>query len=976
MVSLGADPNSKTPIPEFSDSWEAFSFKNTQGIAPPFPIILIDAGPKNTADAKKVLMRFPSCVVLFQTKTSSHYMLFLKAGDQSMLIKLENSGEYEQIKSILNTFGFVNIKTKLDMMKCIQEAIKSAPTHTSDFDNRGVFSTHYLKNRLFDDINQDIKSIAKEISEKTKSEHTTQEILGWLGWNNIKDDGICHTSDIVSIVVSEGNNLGTKIKDGVAPSYTAVSELKNSTWVILTNGTHWRLYTSKISSTTTNYFEINLGLGKEIVFEYLVAIFGAVSYQSINNKTAIDVAFEEGKTYARELEEDLASKILTADGIFLDLVKGVLDHDMKRKFRADELESAKETSLKIMYRVWFLLYAESRDLLPVKDKRYRPISLQIMRTRLDSMENNLDDETCWASLLNLFDGIRNGSVKNNLPQYSGDLFKTSLLIDGIVIKNKFIIPALRGLFEKDGEPMDYASLGVRHLGNIYETLMEFVVRQADKDIMLLEASDGVHEVSTSKESRYSYKKNDLYLASKGGIASRKSSASYYTPQEIVKFLVNGALEPLFAEREEMIKNDLEIYRKNKSKKNRLVCVDRLLDIQVLDPSMGSGHFLVETLNRITSWATGILEKYGDHPLIDDIASDRDAIMEYQKRKGISLDENLLTDDVLLKRRVMKRCIFGVDLNPLAVELAKLSLWLDSFAIGVPLTYMNHHLKTGDSTVGMWRDDLIDKKNQTLDNWTENTSRVGDHMIKVSRISDVTIGQVQSSEDEHGLYEEQMAPHKMMLDVLAASKIDPEIIPKKIKDVRIYVERFGSVTRGELVLDNDLMKTREKVQKLSKRYRFFHWELEMMDAFTDSRRGFDVLVGNPPWDTIMPSIDEFFPAYYLNFTSLKPNPRKIKKTNELLKQDEIRLSYEDYKKSFADKSLFYKTTKLQGNGHKDLWHLLLERSFNLISDGGIISMVIPSQILANTGSTAIRKILLEKDILSMYVFENRKKIFSN
>ena len=118
----------------------------------------------------------------------------------------------------------------------------------------------------------------------------------------------------------------------------------------------------------------------------------------------------------------------------------------------------------------------------------------------------------------------------------------------------------------------------------------------------------------------------------------------------------------------------------------------------------------------------MLEKYPEHPLLAEIESDRRLVISTQKRKDIAINQSLLTHDVLLKRRIMKRCIFGVDINPLAVELARVSLWLDSFAIGVPLTYLNHHIKAGDSTIGSWRKDIHDAKDQMLDDWMETTDR--------------------------------------------------------------------------------------------------------------------------------------------------------------------------------------------------------------------------------------------------------------
>ena len=148
----------------------------------------------------------------------------------------------------------------------------------------------------------------------------------------------------------------------------------------------------------------------------------------------------------------------------------------------------------------------------------------------------------------------------------------------------------------------------------------------------------------------------------------------------------------------------------------------------------------------------------------------------------------------------------------------------------------------------------------------------------------------------------------------------------------------------------------------------------MDAFTDSRYGFDLIVGNPPWDNVMPYDDEFFSQYYPAFRSINPNTKKTAKRNEILQNPEIRTNYEEYVLTFKDKSAFYNTYEQQGKGHKDMWQLLFERIRDLIGKGGIISVLIPSQILSNDGSAKMREKILDSDIQQMYVFENRKKIF--
>ena len=949
--------------------WGKYRFPKADGSDTPVPVLLFEHKAKAISDAKSQVSGIFHCVALFHLKSS--YSIFFKSGSYSAVFGLDSNDACEQIQTVLSTADFASADSKVKARLAIRKTVENIPTTTSNFNNRGVFSTHYLKGRLLERNGN-----AKADGLEAAWEGNTKKSLSLLGWRDLDGSSNVYRSNAspqaTVVVVERGQDFGVqRSSEDVAPSYRAVAELRNTPWVILTDGITWRLYTSRVSASTTNYFEISLEVKKAIVLRYLAAIFGAASYAKRDGKADIDVIFDDGRNYVQELEENLAERILKPDGVFVDLVKGKLNHDGKRRYADDELTNAKKIALKIMYRVWFLLYAESRDLLPVRDERYRPLSLTSLRNGLDGMERSPEDHDCWDRVLKLFAGVRNGSPEHNLPQYNGELFKNDPEIDGIKMRNKHFVRSLRGLFERDGEPMDYASLGVRHLGHIYETLMEFTVRQADRDIMLLDTGKGVKEVASVAESTYSYRKNEIYIISKAGSISRKSSGSYYTPEKMVKFLVRRGLEPIFREREELMAGDLERYKRRRTDKNHNICMDRLLDIQVLDPAMGSGHFLVEALNQITRWATGMLEKYPEHPLLAEIESDRRLVISTQKKKDIAINQSLLTHDVLLKRRIMKRCIFGVDINPLAVELARVSLWLDSFAIGVPLTYLNHHIKTGDSTIGSWRKDVRDAKDQMLDDWMETTDRVGDIIDRVSRSADVTIEQVRSSEDAHEEYENVMESHRARLDVHCAAQIDQKVIPKKVrKNTASYINRFT----GKKPADDDMQQTLARMHDLRIKYKFFHWELEVMDAFTDSRYGFDLIVGNPPWDNVMPYDDEFFSQYYPAFRSINPNTKKTAKRNEILQNPEIRTNYEEYVLTFKDKSAFYNTYKQQGKGHKDMWQLLFERMLYLVGKGGIISVLIPSQVLSNDGSAKMREKILDLDIQQMYVFENRKKIF--
>ncbi len=953
LASLGVSYDARRSMA--LEGWDCYSL-NHASRSRNTPILVVEAGPKNVTELKRVVKRFPSCVIL----ASGLKKLFIRTYDRTHMVSLDGDAEYGRMARMLETNNVGAAQNSIELNARLEDVIEAMPSTTDDFENRGLFSTHYLRNRIFDDAPGSEGAVKALRGAGTDA----QRLLKALGWEKTSEPRNAYASVIItdqeSFSIREGRN-------DVAPSYLAVSELSRHRWVILTNGTKWRLYTGRVSASTTNYFEVNLAKPSDVVLQYLYIIFGYASYAGKSPR--IDLFFDQGKEFAAQLEENLSERIMGRDGVLLHLAKGILNHDMKAVFDAEELASAKESALRIIYRVWFVAYAESRNLLPISDKRYAAnMSLRGLRGDLD-MHEEKDGDSCWKRLLGLFTGIRNGSPENNLPQYNGHLFRHDPDIDGVRIQNRWLVPALRDLLERDGDAIDYASLGVRHLGNILESTMEFSIRQAKRDVMLLVKGQKVIQVKTSRESNYSYKKNDLYLASKGGLAARKGTGSYYTPDEIVKFLVSRGLEPILADRSSKIGRDVASYAKDPTPENRDACMERLLDIQVLDPAMGSGHFLVEALNQMTSWATETLRKHPRHPLLEELEAERKTVLDEQKKSEVSIDANLLTHDVLLKRKIMKRCVFGVDLNPTATEIAKLALWLDSFAIGVPLTYMDHHIRTGDSTIGVFLDDLKGIRNQSLDDWVPGGE--SDAMLEgVSASPDVTVPQVRRSEALHKEYDESISNTKRVLDAFAASIIDDGILPKK--SGMEFVHRFGRYGKHE---DKVMRDARRKVSGIAERRKFFHWELEMRDAFTDSRRGFDVILGNPPWDKSLPYDDEFFTPYDPTFRSLTPKPKKNKARQEILKSRNIKSEYGFYLNSFAEKNRFYSTYEKQGIGHKELSKLILERSLDLLTDGGVLSMVVPSQVLSSAGSFEMRREILDREIGQIYVFENRKKIFA-
>ena len=186
--------------------------------------------------------------------------------------------------------------------------------------------------------------------------------------------------------------------------------------------------------------------------------------------------------------------------------------------------------------------------------------------------------------------------------------------------------------------------------------------------------------------------------------------------------------------------------------------EAVLDLKVLDPAMGSGHFLVSAVDFLSDYIARLVEdvpaipewldeEYAS-PLVERIAAIRDDIVKRANESRWIMDESLLTDQAIIRRMVLKRCIYGVDKNPLTVELAKVSLWLHSFTVGAPLSFLDHHLRGGDSLVGLRvaeaREYLRQSGGLFAGNAIAAAETATDFMQSLEEISDADVAEVQES----------------------------------------------------------------------------------------------------------------------------------------------------------------------------------------------------------------------------------------
>ncbi len=269
--------------------------------------------------------------------------------------------------------------------------------------------------------------------------------------------------------------------------------------------------------------------------------------------------------------------------------------------------------------------------------------------------------------------------------------------------------------------------------------------------------------------------------------SRKNTGSYYTPDALVGLILDQTLEPLIAERRAAFANALAGLRATDSEDARrrsLRAVDpaeAILGLRVLDPAMGSGHFLVSLVDTLTDHVLVAMAEVAaagatlDHrsPLAERIATIRETILANAARDRWAIDEAQLDDRHIVRRMVLKRCVYGVDKNPMAVELAKVALWLHTFTVGAPLSFIDHHLRSGDSLFGLWVRDGI----AAAQRWgggellyarpLREAQSAAAAMGVIERLTDAEIAEAHESAKTFYGVQAQTAPLAVFLSVLAA-----------------------------------------------------------------------------------------------------------------------------------------------------------------------------------------------------------------
>jgi len=883
----------------------------------------------------------------------------------------------------------------------------SAPTlFETAFDNRGLFSDHYLENRFPE--RADVQALQEEADEAFQSvrdryQSRAEEAENWneaqtedkfikpiledvLGWSrevqpHVQKQGragrpdyaLFTTEERRATAVRRADGDETKVfnyadavadakywgrpLDGPAPDPTRErrAEMRRNNpsfqiidyvtltgvdWGILTNGARWRLYYEGAPSRLETYFEVHLpeimrlAAGDEQdqeaarhAFHLFYALFRADAHRpTIEGEKFVDVVYEASDTYAETLEDTLKERVF--DHVFLELATGLYEnHDRRNGDRPPDevLNDVYRATLRLLYRLLFLLYAESRGLLPLDNPGYYDHSLTRLAQRAkDAVAGGRTlsrrHTDFWNDLDALFQTIDEGDPAFDVPAYNGGLFRQenpeNHFLDSHAIGQKYVAHALVNLtaVDPEGEPagpsVDYTSLDVRQLGSIYEGLLEH----------RLVLDDG-----------------DLDLQTDEG--ERKDTGSYYTPHYVVEYIVEETLGPIVDERIEQF--EAAMYEINeildgrdlddpgvqaKLDAPRRQALDAFLTVRVCDPAMGSGHFLVYAADYLAERFGQILGRYPDHnPVTQRLEEIRQSILDELERQGVDTEgmegDNRLRDTSLLKRLVMKRCIYGVDLNPMAVELAKLSLWLHSFTVGAPLSFLDHHLKAGNSLIGTWVDTVVEEIQADLfGNVRDEILRGTKFLQDAAFNTDATLADVEQSAEAFRTYQDTMRPYKRLLDLWTTQHFGHGMGRTLVRDyAREVIDAYKA---GEGAVLEEHAETVEAAEALSDDKRVFHWELEFPEVFYElnppgdrDNPGFDAVIGNPPW---------------VNIGRVAGNEEMV--------------SYSKKKFSSAEYQI-------------DLYTLFLERGINLAREEGVLGMIVPDPWLGNFRTPKIRRTML-------------------
>ncbi|HEU5159279.1 MAG TPA: N-6 DNA methylase [Streptosporangiaceae bacterium] len=854
---------------------------------------------------------------------------------------------------------------------------------------------------------RELRRLVADVDETTTPGQTRRRMLSWLGsfgWRypatlpGIDEPVAAHAADqpddlVWVLIVSAGQHLDA------APSGRRAGSLRpqrqaevraregNLPAVLLSNGSELRVIRRDPGlGGEASYLAVDLAglaeLGDDHEWRVLWALLRPEAFVVDDaGQTLWDRVEAASADAATAVSENLSGGVRTA---ITAIANGALADWRRRGEPVPDPRDLFSDALKIAYRLLFVAYAEDRGLLPVGTPAYdHGYSLRTLRRQIldPGAPWEPDGTYLWDTLRAqwslLRDGVNAGELQ--ITGFNGGLFdpdKCRLLDDeALTIGDTFVrdvidalsfTEAVRSVNRRDivgRRPVNYRELGVEQLGSIYEGLLSFEPQIGDAPKVLARIGRGQSSVvqvldadalPDNAEIVERYDPGSFYLFEATG--QRKGSGSYYTAKPLAHFVVGETLRPLVAD----------------------ATPDQILDLRICDPAMGSGGFLVPAVHRLT-------EAYG----------------EALARAGEALDHKL--DDAeraAYRRLIVERCIYGVDLNPMAVELAKVSLWLATASAGKPLSFLDAHLRCGDAVIGAAIDtwEGVPKPaqggrgNQTAAAEVEEQATLFDlpepdlaTLIRTRRKLATA-----PSDDRLDIHAKERSFTRLLqgddytrLQALGDWWIAPFFVPKQLGgNSAQWLSARLAIERGRPLPDH-LAGLPDHIREW---IRPFHWEIEFPEVFftPDGKRradaGFDAMVGNPPWEGITFKAAEFYGRFDPSYSLLKKKDAKLRRQEELEELPEVKAARPAADahlagvKRFIGSSGTYRMLYSHGTTF-NYYRTFLERELALVASSGQIGLLIDSGVVSDAATAEHRKALLEECMVEQFVLcDNVNGIF--
>ncbi len=849
--------------------------------------------------------------------------------------------------------------------------------------NSGLFATHEIRNgvRRRPDWG-DACDTSRPLLALRK-----QELIERLGFITspssshalVLSDG--STSRAVAVLLQDGEHFdGASNRFQVSPVAHAlgVAQRNELAWVMILRGSQLRLYPARADlgvgrkGLAETYFELDLALVGDDTAGYLNLIFSA---QALAPSGSIYDILAASSQYAVALGERLRTQVyeLIVPRLSLAVAEQLsrLGHQMDR----EGLDRAYQLTLRIFFRLLFQAYAEDRKLLPYgENPRYDRNALNTYaRDIVDNPVQPFDanSSSIWDDLSQVWHVIDKGDSAWSVPAYNGGLFSADpelhpegALLERMSITNDVMGPVLRAMLldEADGVigPIDFRSLSVREFGTIYEGLLESNLAVADTDLVLddkdtwVPATDDAYPLDPDR----SAPAGTVYFHNTSG--QRKGTGSYFTPSFVVEHLLERALDPTLAEHLARVKKLLDAG-------DQAGAADLFFDFRVADIAMGSGHFLTAAIDHLEAGMAAFLEENPVPGVKNELRR-----LDEAARKAAGPDVPEPEPSSLLRRQIARRCIYGLDINPVAVELARVSIWIHTFVRGLPMSSLDHNLVCANSLTGIG---TVDEALDALVPGRNGAPTLFDQPIEDALVAarDVLVDAGMLAEVDR---KETQAASRAVLAAKDAAREASLLFDAAVLARTGHEGMVAAVDPHALAELASHPHAQEEVRALNPA----HLPALFPEVLLRSNAGFDVLVGNPPWEKLKVERHQW---WWLRFPGLR-GMSTVERTRRMGDLERTRpdlaaeLAHDVQVSERARAVITSGPFPGIGAGDVDLYQAFAWRNWGMLRTGGAVGLILPRGALNGSGMTQWRQALLEsggfRDVVVLV--NNRGWVFQN